>query len=126
MLTHYFSAPVMLDLIQQTPAAPYLDCLCAKLVATGYKPTTIQRYLRAAAHVSYWQHNRTRSLTELDSARIEEFKQHLPACQCKGFRRVNDYDMRGARMFLQHLQETAIVPAVDRTDPIATRPPLFV
>jgi hypothetical protein len=24
MLTHYFSDPVMLDLIQHTPAAPYL------------------------------------------------------------------------------------------------------
>jgi hypothetical protein len=56
MLTHYFSDPVMLDLIQQTPAAAYLDCLSAELVATGYKRTTIQRYLRAAAHVSYWQH----------------------------------------------------------------------
>jgi hypothetical protein len=44
MLTHYFSDPVMLDLIQRTPAAAYLDCLSAELVATGYKPT-IQRYL---------------------------------------------------------------------------------
>jgi hypothetical protein len=39
MLTHYFSDPVMLDLIQQTPAAVYLDCLSAELVATGYKCT---------------------------------------------------------------------------------------
>jgi hypothetical protein len=51
MLTHYFSDPVMLDLIQHTPAAAYLDCLSAELVATGYKRTTIQSYLRAAAHV---------------------------------------------------------------------------
>ena len=34
MLTHYFSDPVMLDLIQHTPAFPYLDCLSAELVAT--------------------------------------------------------------------------------------------
>ena len=73
MLTHYFSDPVMLDLIQHTPAFPYLDCLSAELVATGYKPTTIQRYLRGAAHVSYWQNRRERSLTELDSVCIEEF-----------------------------------------------------
>jgi hypothetical protein len=31
MLTHYFSDPVMLDLIQHTPAAAYLDCLSAEL-----------------------------------------------------------------------------------------------
>ena len=60
MLTHYFSDPVMLDLIQHTSAAAYLDCLSAELVATGYKRTTIQSYLRAAAHVSYWQHRRGR------------------------------------------------------------------
>ena len=107
MLTHYFSDPVMLDLIQHTPAFPYLNCLSAELVATGYKPTTIQRYLRAAAHVSYWQNRRERSLTELDSVCIEEFKRHLPGCQCKEFRRVNDYDVRGARKFLQYLQQTA-------------------
>lgn len=126
MLTHYFSDPVMLDLIHHTPAAPYLDRLSAALAATGYKPTTIQRYLRAAAHVSYWQHNRIRSLTELDSTCIEEFKRHLPGCQCKEFRRVNDYDVRGACKFLQYLQEIAIVAAADRIDPIATLPPLFV
>jgi integrase/recombinase XerD len=117
MLTHYFSDPVMLDLIQQTPAAAYLDCLSAELVATGYKRTTIQRYLRAAAHVSYWQHHRGRSLTELGSVCIEEFKRHLPGCQCKEFRRVNDYDVRGARKFLQYFQQTAVVSAEHRPDP---------
>lgn len=126
MLTHYFSDPVMLDLIRHTPAAPYLDRLSAELAATGYKPTTIQRYLRAAAHVSYWQRRRARSLTELDSAFIEEFKRHLPGCQCKEFRRVNDYDVRGACKFLQYLQQTAVVAAEHRPDPIATQPPLFV
>jgi integrase/recombinase XerD len=126
MLTHYFSDPVMLDLIQQTPAAAYLDCLSAELVATGYKRTTIQRYLRAAAHASYWQHRRGRSLTEFGSVCIEEFKRHLPGCQCKEFRRVNDYDVRGARKFLQYLQQTAVVAAEHRPDPITRQPPLFV
>ena len=126
MLTQYFSDPVMLDLIQCTPAAARLDYLSAELVATGYKPTTIQRYLRAAAHVSYWQHRRGRSLTELDSECIEEFKRHLPGCHCKEFRRVNDYDVRGARKFLQYLQQTAVVAAELRPDPVATQPALFV
>jgi hypothetical protein len=72
---------VLLDLIQHTTAAVYLDYLSAALVATGYKRTTIQRYLRAAAHVSYWQHRRGRSLTELGSVCIEEFKRHLPGCR---------------------------------------------
>src|SRR5215831_2799329 len=126
MLTHYFSDPVMLDLIQRTPAAAYLDCLSAELVATGYKPTTIQRYLRSAAHVSYWQRLRGRSLTELDPVCIEEFKRHLPRCQCKAFRRINDYDVRGARKLLQYLQQTEVVAAEHQPDPVTTQPPLFV
>ena len=38
MLTHYFSDPVMLDLIQHTPAFPYLDCLSAELVVFAKWP----------------------------------------------------------------------------------------
>ena len=49
---------------RHTTAATYLDCLSAELVATGYKPATIQRYLRAAAHVSYWHIARTIGSTE--------------------------------------------------------------
>ena len=58
MWTSYFPNPDTLRLIQQTPAAPYLDSFVAALVGTGYKPTTIQRYLRSAAHLGYWQQGR--------------------------------------------------------------------
>lgn len=125
MLTIYFPNPGTLHLIQSTPAAAYLDGLAAALVGAGYKPITIQRYLRSAAHVSYWQQSRARPLTELDTPSIGEFKQHLRACRCQGFKRVNDYDMRGARAFLRHLQETAVIPA-DQTGVTATIPPVFL
>lgn len=126
MLTSYFPNPGKLHLIQCTPAAPYLDGLAAALLRAGYKPATIQRYLRSAAHLSCWQQGRARSLTELDTASIGEFKQHLRACQCKGFQRVNDYDLRGAHAFLRHLQETAITPPEDPANIAAPLPPLFV
>jgi len=125
MLTNHFPNPGTLHLIQCTSAALYLDDFAAALIRGGYKPTTIQRYLRSAAHVSYWQQGRARSLTELDQASISEFKQHLRACQCKGFRRVNEHDLRGARVFLRHLQEMAVIPAADRDVTAATTPPLF-
>ena len=52
MLTHCFSDPVMLDLIQHTAAAPHLEGLITALIEGGYSPVTIQRYVRAAAHLS--------------------------------------------------------------------------
>ena len=126
MFASYFPNPDALHLIQGTSAAPYLDSFVAALLGTGYKPTTIQRYLRSAAHLSCWQQGRARSLTELDEASIGEFKQHLRACQCKWFTRVNEYDLRGARAFLRYLQEAAIISAEDRVETLATMPPLFV
>jgi hypothetical protein len=100
LLTCYFSDPVMLDLIQHTPAAPHLEGLIAALIEGGYSPVTIQRYARSAAHLSYWQQCRAQLLTDLDATNIGEFKQHLRSCRCKGFQRVNEYDLRGAQMFL--------------------------
>ena len=105
MWTSYFPNPGTLIFIQQTPAEPHLDGFVAALVDTGYTPGTIQRYVRSAAHLSYWQRGRTRSLADLETADIEKFKEHLRACECERFSRVNDYDLRGARAFLRYLQE---------------------
>jgi hypothetical protein len=58
MLTNYFCDPGSLNRIQFAPAAPYLSVFATVLTKAGYRPITIRRYLRAAAHVSYWQHGR--------------------------------------------------------------------
>jgi site-specific recombinase XerD len=125
MWTNYFPNPCALRAIRCTPAAPYLDGFAAALIGAGYRPGTIQRYIRSAAHMTHWQRGRARSLGELDSASIGEFKQHLCVCRCTGFKRVNDYDLRGARVFLRHLQEIAVVPTTDRAVTTASTPPLF-
>ena len=126
MLQNYFPNPDTLHLVQCTPAAPYLDSFAAALRGAGYKPTTIQRYLRSAAHLGYWQQRRARLLTEIDGTSIGEFKQHLHACHCKWFKRVNEHDLRGAHAFLRHLQETAVTRPTDRAVTAAPLPPLFV
>jgi site-specific recombinase XerD len=126
MWTSYFPNPDTLNLIQRTPAAPYLDSFVSALVGTGYKPTTIQRYLRSAAHLSYWQQGRARSLADLERANIGEFKQHLHVCQCQWFKRVNEHDLRGAHAFLRHLQEAAVIPTANHAASGLTMPPLFM
>jgi integrase/recombinase XerD len=126
MLTTYFPDLCTLHLIQRTPAAPYLDGFAAALIESGYKRHTIQCYVRAAAHMSHWQQGRVRSLVALDAASIGDFKHHLPACQCEGFERANERDVRGARLFLRHLQETDVTPAVHQADMSAAMPPLFL
>ena len=100
ILTDHFRDPRTLDRIQSTAAAPYLDVFADALTKAGYKRTTIQRYLGAAAHLSFWQQSRARLLTEIGETNVGEFKQHLLVCKCEGFRRVNELDARGARPFL--------------------------
>ena len=126
MWTSYFPNSGTLIFIRQTPAEPFLDRFVAALVGTGYKPGTIQRYLRSAAHLSYWQGGRARLLADLETADIVEFKEHLRACKCERFNRVNDYDLRGARAFLRYLQEAGVIPAVEHAASDPTMPPLFL
>ena len=85
MWTSYFPNSGALIFIRQTPAEPFLDRFVAALVGTGYKPGTIQRYLRSAAHLSDWQGGRARLLADLETADIDEFKEHLRACKCERF-----------------------------------------
>jgi integrase/recombinase XerD len=96
------------------------------MIESGYTPVTIQGYARAAAHLSYGQHGRAQSLKDLDATDIGKFTQHLRACQCKRFRRVNEYDLRGAQKFLRHLQQTAVISVTARSATAATTPTLFV
>jgi integrase/recombinase XerD len=125
MWASYFPNPGTANFIHQTPAEPYLDGFVAALIGAGYRPGTIQRYLRSAAHLSYWQRGRARSLADLEKANIDEFKEHLHACECERFKRVNDYDLRGARAFLRYLQAARVVPAVEQAATGSTMPPLF-
>lgn len=122
MLTDHFRDPRTLDRIQSTAAAPYLDVFADALTKAGYKRTTIQRYLGAAAHLSFWQQSRARLLTELGESNVGEFKQHLLACKCEGFRRANELDARGARLFLLHLQKLGVIARAA----ITPMPSLFV
>ncbi|MCY0854376.1 tyrosine-type recombinase/integrase [Cupriavidus sp. D39] len=126
MLATYFPQPARLALIQRTPAAPYLDGFIADMAQAGYQAPTIQCHLRIAAHVSHWLQHGGRPLTDLDASAIEQFEQHLPACQCAGFRRsrTNGHHAAGARLFLQHLQKAGIIAT---PEPQAMcLPPLFV
>ena len=126
MWTSYFPNLCTLIFIQQTPAEPYLYGFITALVGMGSRPGTIQRYLRSAAHLSYWQRVRARSLVDLQAADIDEFKEHLRACECERFTRVNDYDLRGACAFLRYLQESRVIPAVEQATSGPTMAPLFL
>jgi hypothetical protein len=52
MWTSYFPNVDTLSFIQQTPAEPYLDGFVGALIGAGYRPGTIQRYVRLSGAAS--------------------------------------------------------------------------
>jgi len=124
MLATYFPHPTRLTLIRHSPAAPYLDGFIASMIEAGYQPPTIQSHLRTAAHLSYWLQQGRRPLTDLNASTVEGFKQHLPACQCPGYRRSSGRHAAGTGLFFRYLRKTGIIVTAEL--PSKPLPPLFV
>ena len=117
MLTTVFSRPAWLSLIRSTPALPLLDDFIATMAKAGYRTTTIQNHVRAAAHLSRWLERRGRALTDLDRSDAREFKRHIATCRCTGFERRDRGDSRGADLFLRHLQAIGVIIPPDSQPP---------
>ena len=125
MLTTVFSSPAWLSLIRSTPALPHLDGFIATTVEAGYRPQTVQKHVRAAAHLSHWLECRGRSLTDSDaSGEAHAFKRHIAICQCAGFKRRATDDGHGAERFLQYLRSIGFITRPTVRGP--QQPPLLL
>lgn len=114
--------------MRSTPASPFLDGFVAALTKAGYHTTTIQTFVRGAAHFSLWLTCRGQSLTELGASEIPGFKQHFVSCRCAGFSRRSRRHSprrygRGAELFLRHLQN---IGAMARSAPPTPQQPRLV
>src|SRR5688572_25409499 len=111
MLTIYCCDPRRLKLIQRTLAAPYLDGFISEMEEAGYTVPTVRNYVRGAAHITRWLERRHKSLTDFCVSHIGEFRHHLTRCHCARYDRGNQFDDRGAALFLRYLQRMSIVSA---------------
>lgn len=87
MLETYFAAPKTLGRLRAGPSGPYLDGFAALLERDGYCPAIAVRYLRAAAHLGHFLHDRGGILADFD---LSTFFRHMRTCRCprsKGGRR---------------------------------------
>jgi integrase/recombinase XerD len=114
MFTNYCPEPDTLHSPHCALPVPYLNGFAAALIEAGYKKTTMQDHLRAAVHLCNWQRHRERPLIEVSDTSLAEFRQHLQSCRCKEGRHASAREIRGATLFLRHLQETAVIASPDR------------
>ena len=123
MLMSYIPDPTRRARIERSAAAPHVDGLISEMIEAGYRRTTVQSYLRAAAHLSDWLRHRDQLLSDLDLKAIEAFRDHLVGCSCAGFERNTQRHVAGAKCFLQHLQTIgAVLPS---GSPAARQPLLY-
>jgi site-specific recombinase XerD len=123
MLSTVSSDPRWLSKISSTPAAPFLDGFVTALTNSGYRKVTIQDFVRSATHFSRWLEDRDQSLIENGSSEIHRFKRHLPKCRCTGFKRRDTRHVRGAELFLRHLEDAGLIARPLRLTP--PQPPLL-
>ena len=105
MLDHFFHSPAKIAHMRGNPGVALLDAFARHLSQSGYSRSQGNRHLRAAAHLLHWLHRQKISFSEIDSATVSRFEQHLGRCRCTGFFGMpRDRLMRGLRAFTNHLQ----------------------
>jgi integrase/recombinase XerD len=109
MLSAVSSYPRWLSQMRSTPASPFLDGFVAALSKAGYHTTTIQEFVRDAAHFSLWLKCRGQIPIEHAASEMGGFKRHFAACSCAQFRRSSGRPGRGAELLLRHLEDIGVI-----------------
>jgi hypothetical protein len=77
MLEQYFKAQYALVQARPGIAGPFLEGFAGHLETEGFTPSTVGRYLRAAAHLGAWMEAEGIALPDLDDTVIGGFIQHF-------------------------------------------------
>jgi integrase/recombinase XerD len=123
MLSTVSSCPRWLSQMRSTPAAPFLDDFVTALAKAGYQKITIREFVRSATHLSRWLERRDQSLIENGVSEIHNFRRHLSRCRCPGFTPSSTRYVRGAGLFLRHLEDAGLITR--QVCPAPTQPPLL-
>lgn len=82
MLQTYCKSPLLLSAAKHIPAAS-MQIFIQFLEDNGYSTKSIQTYLNAVIHFSYWKHKQSLSCTEVTIIDKSHFIDSLlPSCQC--------------------------------------------
>jgi site-specific recombinase XerD len=117
MLTGYFDSPARIQALRAGPAGGLIETFAHMLSQAGYAEITARRHLRAAEHLVYWAGHEGTPVRGLTEHSLERFGRHLRQCRCPRYGHAGHADLlRGARLFLKHLQDTDIIlPRVDKS-----------
>ena len=126
MLEKFFSAPKTLLRLRGGIVGPYIDPFADELERDGYTPATAVRYIRAAAHLGCFIHEKGGVLEDIDPDALDSFNRHLRRCRCPHFKRgkISYHAQFGVKLFHRQLVASGICasPSVQTLPP----PPALV
>jgi integrase/recombinase XerD len=121
----YFDGAVRVEALRSGPFGTRLEGFAEYLHRCGYSKISARRHIRSAEHFAHWATRRGVCVDGSVALAVSQFGDHLPRCRC------GRYDCRdranviaGARLFVEHLQETEH-PEARAIAPVALEPPLL-
>jgi len=111
VLIRYFKSAQAIRQLQSGILGCFMDGFAVALHERGHTYRVARCYVRAAAHLGAWLTVRPATAVQLDEEKLTEFGHHLSTCCCQGrYRGKGVHQLPGARLLLEHLRDTGIVP----------------
>jgi site-specific recombinase XerD len=123
MLTELFESHARIQAVRDGPSGLLLDAFAQALTDGGYAGLTVRRHLRAAEHFAHWVNRRRTPVTGRVDLALQQFARHLKHGRCQHFGHTFRQEiLRGARLFLAHLQGAGAIKRVDAEPPAPAAP----
>ena len=110
MLTHYYQSKNYVEQLCSGPTGSYIAGFGNVLWEAGYAEITARRHIRAAQHLLHWAQHRHIPPARMDDLQIDCFKRHLSRCRCPSYGCSDRALVRGAHLFIEHLQRVNVIP----------------
>jgi integrase/recombinase XerD len=110
MLANRDRYPGRVRWFHDSPCEGVIDAFYLDLRRLGYINNRVRILVRAAQHFAHFASRRNALTADFDENLLQFFMVHLKRCRCSrysGRQRISQ--QKGARLFLQHLRDTAVI-----------------
>jgi site-specific recombinase XerD len=110
MLKNYYRSEKYVEHLLRSPVGSYLDEFAKSLWEVGYTELSARRFIRGARDLVKWAQDNLIPLEKINDAEFDRFQQQLPDCRRLSFTGGQHALLRGAFLFVEHLQRINVIP----------------
>lgn len=111
MLQKYFESSNRIQTLRDSPLGAAFEGFVRELSEKRYAERTVRGYIWSVEHFVYWTNRQGVPIPSVDDACVVRFGHHLRHCRCGRRRRGHRVEqVHCARMFLDYLRSTGLVP----------------